>query len=52
MLPAGTWIEHVQPPLADAEQRQLPFVVVRTVDDEGWVALQRIATASLRRAVG
>jgi hypothetical protein len=51
VLPAGPMIEHVEPSLADAESRQLAFVVVRTIDGDGWLALQRVATASLRRAV-
>jgi hypothetical protein len=52
VLPAGTMIEDPASVLADAEGRQLESVVVRVVDDEGWTGLQRIATASLRRAVG
>jgi hypothetical protein len=52
VLPAGTMIEDPARALADAEGHQLEFVVVRIVDAEGWVGLERIPTASLRRAVG
>jgi hypothetical protein len=52
VLPAGTVIEDPHAALVDAEIRQLDSVVVRTVYEGGWLGLERIATATLRRAVG
>ena len=52
VLPAGTLIEDLMRALADAEGRDAEYVVVRTVDGDGWTGLQRVATESLRRAVG
>ena len=52
VLPAGTVLEDPETALAEAEVAHRESVVVRTVDGDGWFGLQRIATASLRRAVG
>jgi hypothetical protein len=52
VLPAGTLIEDPGPQLAEAEVAHRDTIVVRTVEAGGWFGLQRVATASLRRAVG
>ena len=52
LLPAGTEIEDPEAALVDAEAHHRDWVVVRTVDRDGWLGLERVRTASLRRAVG